>query len=500
MKNKFAVLAGAALLAAVLISGCATPAPNVGFPLIDIVSAEVDIEDSRFAKEDTKWERGENTKIIGGIYNTVINPRDITIKLIETSFQVAIRNGEDVTPWFLNIPNGMIATAKAIDPEAKHAVVQGDTEILITISGNPQQVINQPIRIKVPYQVTNRLWDFIIPPNQDLRFEVYAATLADVVIGGAVNRDIEPKTFQIGFGGTVLKETVEQNTDITSWFTNIPRGLKAVVAEDTVPLSADQQKRVAGSEPQQQTLLVTVSGRPTNQSRENVKVNIPPGITVANIALNIPPEYKARYDIGSFASAKADDVELRTGTNWGGVQPGWGLSGPDVYKLKDFTAVGIIQITSQTVEKMGVDGLYHWTGEAITYGKLMAEAKKLGAHAIIDVVIDQSDVIDEEVIRRHVEADHEFTPREAAMYAAKTLVIEDDPSDKRTPVVIDGKTVYLQGKIYKETVKVTTRTWTGTALAITYAPAYQPTVGDGGATGYIPALPNEKWVPVPSVR
>jgi hypothetical protein len=467
MKNKFIVFAAAFL--AVLISGCGTPPPppavSTGFPLIDIVDAQVDISnESRFGLEEEQiWVRGPATKIIGGTQNSRIVPKDITIRLVETAIQTPIRNGEDVTSWFLNIPDGLRATVRSVNPDARFAVMVGDTEILITISGVPEQTINQPIKINVPYEVTNRLWDFHIPPNNDLRFEVYGATMAPVVIGGAVNRDIDAKTFMIRFGGTVLARTMDENTDVSSWFTNLPRGLKAVVAEDTVPVSQGQQ-----------SLLVTISGKPTNQSRENAIIKIPANITAANIVLEIPGSENTRYDIGSFSSIAADNVELRTGTNWRGEEAGWGLTGPDVFRLKDFTAVGIIQITSETVYQRGIDGQYHWTGDEITYGRLMAEARRLNAHAIIDVVIDLSDAVNETVVRRHVEDGHVMSPTEEAMAADGTLISEYDPNG---------------GLIYEERIGVTKRTYTGTALAITYAPAYQPSVGDGASTGYVPAIP-----------
>jgi hypothetical protein len=425
----------------------------------------VDISDeSLFGQdEDELWVRGPDTKIIGGAQNAKIVPKDITIKLVETTIKVPIRNGEDVTPWFLNIPKGLVAKARSVEPDAKLAVEVGATEILITISGVPEQTINQPIKINVPYEVTNRLWDFYIPPNNDLRFEVYGATISPVVIGGAVNRDIDSKTLMIRFGGTILAKTIAQNTDISSWFTNIPRGLNVIAAEDTVPATQGQQ-----------TLLVTITGTPTNQSKENVLIKIPANITAAKVVLEIPGSEDTRYDIGSFSSVTADNIEMKTGTNWGGEQPDWRLTGPEVFKLKDFTAVGIIQISSETVYQIGKDGQYHWTGDPITYGKLMAEAKRLNAHAIIDVVIDLNDVVSEMVVRRHVEGGHEMTPLEEAMLSDGTLIWEYDPNG---------------GLIFEEKISVTNRTYTGTALAITYAPAYQPTVGEGQVRDMSPRFP-----------
>jgi hypothetical protein len=464
----FAVLA--VVLAGLAFSGCASappPAAAGGFPLIDIVDAQVEVsDDSQFAvADDVQWVHSADTKIVGGTLGSKIKARDITVRLIDTSIQVPIKNGTDITSWFLNIPEGLRATAHAPDRETDFAAERGATQIIATIAGVPEQTINQPIKIRIPYEFTNRAWDFDIPPNEDIRFEVYGVDIAEIVVGGAVNRDIDPKTFKIKFGGTALADVIPQDTDISSWFTNIPRGLKAVVAEETLPTTETQQ-----------TLMVTISGTPALQVNENMKVVIPADITTANIQLTIPTSEKAKYDIGSYSTNSADDVELRTGSNWKGVQPDWGLTGPQVFKIKDFTPSGIIQIQAESVYAIGNDGEFHWTGETITYGKLMAEAKKLDAHAIIDVVIDSDDEVSETIERRHVEAGHVPSLIETIKIDKGVIEVEKDPNG---------------GTIYVEKVVVIKRTWTGTALAIQYAPAYQPAVGDGGTVGYVPGYPQE---------
>jgi hypothetical protein len=466
--KKLILLTSAVIFIALNFSGCVSrpaAAGDVGFPLIDIVAADVVVaNDSRFAgDEEAQWVRNANTRIIGGTLGSKIVPKDITITLIETSIQVPIKNGADVTNWFLNIPYGLKATAHALDPEAKFAADKGATQVIVTIDGKPEQTINQPIRIRVPYEVTNRSWDFHIPPHEDRRFEVYGVDVAAIVVGGAVNRDIDPKTFKIKFGGTRLAEGIALNTDISSWFTNLPRGLKAIVSEEAVPAMEGQQG-----------LTVTISGASSVQLNEKMYVRIPANITTANIVLEIPPSEKAMYDIGSYSSTPADDIELRTGTNWKGVVPGWGLTGPEVYKSKDFTAVGIIQIETESVYAIGLDGEYHWTGDSISYGDLMAQARRLEAHAIIDVVIDSKDNISETTEKRHIEAGHAPSGLEAIKISKGLIQQEADPNG---------------GTIYVEKISVVRRTWTGTALAIRYAPAYEPSVGDGASTGYVPSVP-----------
>jgi hypothetical protein len=469
MKHKqiyFTILA--VVLIAVITSGCTTSAPPaaVGFPLIDIVDAEVEIaDDSQFTDEDVQWVRGPNTKIIGGTLGSKITARDLTIRLIETSLQVPIKDGEDLTDWFLNIPDGLKATAHALDRGAKFAAEKGAARITITIDGIPEQTINQPIKIRIPYEKTNRSWDFDIPPNNDLRFEVYGVDIAEVVVGGAVNREIDSKSFKIKFGGTKLAETIALDTDISSWFTNLPRGLRAFVAEETQPVTEGQQ-----------SLTITISGTPAIQLNEKMNIVIPAETTTANIVLTIPPSDKARYDIGSYSIISSEDMELRSGSNWKGVIPDWGLTGPQVFKLKDFTPVGIIQIQSSSVYAIGEDGEFHWTGDEITYGKLMAEARGMNAHAIIDVVIDSDDEVNVTIERRHVEDTHEPTKLEAIKINKGIITIEDDPNG---------------GVIFVERIEETNRTSTGTALAIQYAPAFQPTVGEGAAAGYVPAYPTD---------
>jgi uncharacterized protein YbjQ (UPF0145 family) len=466
--KKLLLLTAAVVLILLNFSGCNTtkPAGDVGFPLIDIVDAEVDIaNDSRFAgNDDAKWERSAKTKSIGGTLGTRIEPKDITIKLFETSFQIPVKNGADVRTWFLNIPYGLKATAHALDPEAKFAADKGATEIIVTIDGIPEQTINQAIKISVPYDVTNRAWDFHIPPNEDLRFEVYGVDVAPIVVGGAVNRDIDSKTFKIKFGGTKLASTLALDMDVSAWFTNLPPGLKAVVAEETVPAAEGQQ-----------SLTVTISGKPTAQRNEKMLVRIPANITTSGKILEVPPSEKTMYDIGSYSSVPANDIELRTGSNWKGVIQGWGLTGPEVFKSKDFTGVGIIQIETESVYAIGLDGEYHWTGDSIAYSDLMAEARRLDAHAVIDVVIDSKDVVNETTEKRHVEAGHVPTELEAIKIRKGLIRSEPDPNG---------------GTVYVEKISVIRRTWTGTALAIRYAPAYAPTaVGDGGSVGYVPSTP-----------
>jgi hypothetical protein len=474
-KISIAAAVSAMFLAVLIFSGCATKPGIMGFPLIDIVDAEVDIDNSRFVEEDAEWVRSANTRIIGGTLKSKIVPRDLTINLDSASFQVPIPNKADLSEWFLNKPRGLTFTAHALDPDARYAAEKGATSIIVTVEGTPEQAINQPIRIRVPYRYTNRAWDFDVPENKDRRFEIYGVVVAPVVVGGAINRDIDRKDFEIGVAGAELTEALDQGTDVSSWFTNLPRGLQAVLTEDALPVSETTSETDSEKDSnKQQILKVSISGRASAQVNERMAIRIPANITTANIDLVVPPSDNAKYDIGSYSASVAENYELRNGSNWRGTVQGWGLTGPEVYRVKDFTAVGIIQITAESVYEIGEDGEYHWTGNAITYGDIMAEARRLDAHAIIDVVIDSKDQVNKTVEERHIEENHAPTLLELIKLGSGLIVRQVDPNG---------------GFIYKETIEVTRRTWTGTALAIQYAPAYAPAVGDGRSTGYVPSVP-----------
>jgi len=79
-------------------------------------------------------------------------------------------------------------------------------------------------------------------------------------------------------------------------------------------------------------------------------------------------------------------------------------------------------------------------------------------------------------VRRHVEAGHKPTPVEQKKHQQGILTVEkaEDGSD-----------------IYAEDIREIERTYTGTVLAIKWAPAYKPAEGDKNSSGYSPAKPED---------
>ncbi|MDR2048349.1 MAG: hypothetical protein LBP69_02740, partial [Treponema sp.] len=252
---------------------------------------------------------------------------------------------------------------------------------------------------------------------------------------------ILPKTFTIYFGAAKLLANIDKDTDLSRWFGNLPSGLKAVVNETAA----------AGSS----SLSVKVTGTPSIYINEPIKISVPRNIIYSDRGFDVAQNDNARFDVGSFESEILKYIAEQTLDENGVKSNAWQLKSPKLVDVKDFEAVGIIQITAQSVEEIGPDGAYHWNGEGITYSKLLAEAKKLNAHAIINVVIDYRDDITNTIERRHVVDGYKFSPQEQAYlkFDKNRLTLETQD---------DGSLVLI------EHTHRTVRTYSGNALAIRY--------------------------------
>jgi hypothetical protein len=399
--------------------------------IIDIADAVLDIGDidpSETEGTPVAWSRSARTIVIGGSVGSVITPKTITIKFDHAALSFAIPLGTDLSNWITNLPTGLSALTSGAEKDA--------TEIKLTISGTPEAAIDQPVYVKVPAEFLHRALDLVVRPNDDLRFEIFGLSLSNILIGGAINTEIIPKTFTVYFGAAKLLNDINKDTDLSKWFGNLPPGLKAVVNETAV----------AGSS----SLGIKVTGTPVAYINEAIKISIPANIIYTGRGFDVARNDNARFDVGSFESEILKYITEQTLND-----NEWRLRSPKLVDVKDFEAVGIIQITAQTVEELGPDGVYHWNGEGITYSKLLAEARKLNAHAIINVVIDYRDDTTHTIERRHVVDGYKFSPQEQTYlkFDKNRLILETQD---------DGSLVLV------ERTHRTIRTYTGNALAIKY--------------------------------
>ena len=122
------------------------------------------------------------------------------------------------------------------------------------------------------------------------------ADMANASVTGKVNEEITPVDVSITLHGDVFAEDLTAGTDVSTWFTNLPHGLKATVKEKTNYTA---------------TLVVTISGTPTETSAAAISAKMPKsalrytgnGTAVEQTVLSNP---KAYYSIGTAAAHTHD--------------------------------------------------------------------------------------------------------------------------------------------------------------------------------------------------
>ena len=122
------------------------------------------------------------------------------------------------------------------------------------------------------------------------------ADMANASVTGKVNEEITPVDVSITLHGDVFAEDLTAGTDVSTWFTNLPNGLKATVKEKTNYTA---------------TLVVTISGTPTATSAAAISAEMPTsalrytgtGTAVEQTVLSNP---KAYYSIGTAAAHTHD--------------------------------------------------------------------------------------------------------------------------------------------------------------------------------------------------
>jgi hypothetical protein len=368
------------------------------------------------------WRRSDATESIEGIPGKAIVAKDVVLTFRDAVLKDVITEDTPIT-WITNLPAGLSARALRAEP--------GAATITVTVSGIPQETKNEALAVTIPAGALTRNIALVMAPNEDLRFEIADAAVAPVIIGGAMGSGIIEKDVVITLSGSSLYEDIAPGASLP-WITNLPAGLSA---------------RAKGSKAGDSVVVITVGGTPSVTGAGILAVTIPPAALATNLELTASTD-GAKYDIG-------DSETIRYNTqSFGITNPAWrdSRTGPAIPSHKDFEGVGIIRVTSQMVENLGPDNRYYWSGETVTYGKLMTEAQRLGAHAIINAAIESEDRVSYTKVTRYLEEGHRWTIEEQEKIQAGIL----------KDVTIDGK------RYAEETVRVTTRNYTGTALAIRY--------------------------------
>jgi hypothetical protein len=373
------------------------------------------------------WTRDPNALYISGTVGNKLISQDIRLILTDASLKNKIPE-EAAVSWIINLPAGLRAAVNPAEAGARN--------LTLTVSGTPAETKDEPVKIRIPAAVLGRLIDLDASAGDNIRFDIVGVLLEKVIISGFVGFEVNAKDVSIRLTGGGLKDDIPPGT-VVDWITNIPAGLTARI------------KTAKAGDP---LVSLTVSGVPRSESQEALKITIPVNVLDRDSSFTAGINQEARFSIGSARQWQYGGIASGSSNPyWQGDQVG-PLNVPMLPAIKDFEGVGIVSVTSRTVEKLGSDNQYHWSGEVVNYAKLMLEAKRLGAHAITNVVVDYEDTIENNKIVRDLEADHVWT---------------EDELEKIKLGILKEKTE--GGRRYiEENSRVITRTYTGTALAIRY--------------------------------
>jgi hypothetical protein len=397
------------------------PSENIRF---DIVDAAIRLENHI---APVVAGRSPNAQYISGSVGSAITARDVLITLRAAALKEEIIE-EAKVGWITNLPKGLTAVV--------HPAQAGAVTLTLTVTGTPTEPKDQAVLVTIPSIFLNRPADLAITPNEDIRFDIVGITVKDVTIGGYSGYAINPKDVSITVLGSVLRADIAAGTAV-SWITNLPQGLSA---------------RVKSAPGRSGTIVLTVTGTPREELNAPLAVSIPPGILEGNSQFAARGNQNARFSIGTAEQYRSlDAASGSSNPNWLGGRSS-PLDSPNIPAIKDFEGVGIISVTTQAVETLGPDSRYHWSGDYVNYGKLMVEARRLGAHAIINVVIDYEDKVEYTRTVKTVGAAYEYTSEEISRIAAGIIQVR----------TVEGV------KQLEESIHTITRTYTGTALAIRY--------------------------------
>jgi hypothetical protein len=335
---------------------------------------------------------------------------------------------ETPVDWVFNSPKGLTVSVQP--------AVAGAATLYLTLRGIPVEAKNEPVQVIIPARILGDVENFRVP-NEIIWWRILGGSIGPVLINGSVDSAIMAKDVSITLMGDLFLSDMAPGASV-NWITNLPQGLSARV------------KRVRANE---NFGVITVAGTPTEPSMDILAVSIPPSVVNSRTEVPLTVSMDARFAINANTRliTVTEDSGGSSNPNWMGTQIG-PLNIPILPSIKDFQGLGLVTVRASAVEKLGADNQYHWTGETVNYGMLIEAAARLGAHAIINVVVDYTDKVEYKEVIRELAAEHEWSEDELDKFS-RGILREIRKDNTRYTV---------------ETSHVITRTYIASALAIRY--------------------------------
>ncbi len=134
-----------------------------------------------------------------------------------------------------------------------------------------------------------KIWDSVLSEDQIQEAMNPKASISDVSIIGATGTPIIPKDIlvEIKEEDNSISSIITQNTDVSSWITNLPDGLQARVKDEIV----------IGSK----LFTIEVLGIPTVQLSQPIKMVIPSAILANNKSIYVTQNLNAKFGISPYS-------------------------------------------------------------------------------------------------------------------------------------------------------------------------------------------------------
>ncbi len=240
---------------------------------------------------------------VSGTAESAISETDVTITLANDTFNGQIDAETDVASWFKNLPSGLTAKVKT-------QVDSGANTVTIKIAGTPAEAKTEAMSIEIPLDKLTGGKAITVTSNENAKFEIAAkpvvvegsATVGNVTVSGTAESAISETDVTITLANDTFNGQIDAETDVASWFKNLPSGLTAKV-KTQVDSGAN-------------TVTIKIAGTPAEAKTEAMSIEIPLDKLTGGKAITVTTNENAKFEIAAkpvVASATASGTI--TGTN-----------------------------------------------------------------------------------------------------------------------------------------------------------------------------------------
>ncbi len=219
---------------------------------------------------------------VTGTKDSPISEAEVTITLSGDTFKQEILADTDVSSWFTNLPAGLTA-------QIKTQVNASDTSATIKIAGTPTEAKSEAMAIEIPADQLTGNAKITVTTNADAKFSIAdsaaaaSATVANVDVTGTKDSPISEAEVTITLSGDTFKQELAADTDVASWFTNLPTGLTAQIKTQVNASDASATIKIAGT--------------PTEAKSEAMQIEIPADQLTGNSAITVTTNADAKFSI-----------------------------------------------------------------------------------------------------------------------------------------------------------------------------------------------------------